>query len=135
MASLARVKATPDNPLRGMTDDALDLLGWDYPEDFFGNPADMLKDIGLPLPREAIASPADFIDAGIKAMRGGRVPSLPMLPRPEQFAPRGEDGVPMFGQLPPFPPVPGTLAQGYYYQDKDKGKPQQEEKRYYKTKP
>lgn len=121
MPALSRMKSTPDNPIRGIVNDVAGVLGWANPEEFFGTPADIMKDLGLPIPQEAIPSPADAGHSLVQGARGGRFPQPPSLPRPESFMPPAPDRGPggMFGQLPPpffAQRRSGNYNQGSYYQ-------------------
>ena len=103
MTAVNRAKAEPDDPVRGVVNDATDFLGVPRIEDFFGTPADWLETMGIPLPRDAIPTPADTAASLVKGARGGRAPAfaMPSLPKPESFLP---------------PPPDSMFRQGSYYQ-------------------
>jgi hypothetical protein len=127
MTALARTKAEPDDPIRGVMNDFADYFGLPRAEDLVGTPADWAEKLGVPTPRELIPTPADALNAGIKGMRTNQLPGFPRMPAlrnpADTFpAPVPGDFQAMFGQLPPPPPPPPKFAQGYYqyYQDPSK---------------
>jgi hypothetical protein len=133
MTALARTKAEPDDPIRGIMNDFANFFGLPWAEDILGTPADWSDKMGVPLPRDLIPTPADALDAGIKgATRGGLgMPRIPALPNPADTfpAPQPSDNgrsygfETMFRQLPPPPLPPPKFAQGWYYQQDTEKRP------------
>jgi hypothetical protein len=94
MGTLSSVKAEPTDPVRGILNDVIDMVGFPRPEEALGTPADITHSLGLPTVRDALPMPADAWGRVTRGIRGRmNLPALPSIPSPESFFPMpGEAG-------------------------------------------
>jgi hypothetical protein len=88
MGILSTVKAEPTDPVRGILNDMIDVVGFPRPEEALGTPADITHSLGLPTVRDALPMPADTWARVTRGMRGNAMfPRMPRLPSPDSFFP------------------------------------------------
>ena len=75
---LSSQKAEPTDPIRGMLNDVIDIVGFPRPEAALGTPADIVHQFGLPTVSEWLPMPVDINGRLTRGLRG----SMPSLPRP-----------------------------------------------------
>lgn len=92
MGVLSGAKAEPTDPVRGMINDIIDIVGFPRPEEALGTPADIVHQAGLPTVRDWLPMPVDVSGRLFRGVRQG-MPRMPVPPRLEGI----------FGGLFPIP--------------------------------
>lgn len=75
---LSSQKAEPTDPVRGMLNDVIDIVGFPRPEASLGTPADVIHEFGLPTVREWLPMPVDIVGRFTRGIRS----TMPAMPRP-----------------------------------------------------
>jgi hypothetical protein len=80
---LSSQKAEPTDPIRGVINDVIDIVGFPRPEEALGTPADLVHQFGLPTVKEWLPMPVDINGRVTRGLRRTfPMPGTPRLPNP-----------------------------------------------------